>query len=329
MPRPTGEATRAIVTEYDLPRKTVAPHDVLTDAQGNVWYSDFVEQDLGMLDPRTGQIKEYAYPVQKPGFPMGSLDLEPDQDGNLWLAMMFQTGLAKFDMQTKTFQIFPVPPELNDATTQQSMVMPSHWKVDGKVWTNDVNQQSIMRLDLATGTYELIDPFKNLPKYPSHGPYGMVTDAGNNLYFMDFGGDDIGKIDARTGRTTIYPTPTPNSWPRRTMIDDKGRLWFAEFAADKLAMFDTKTEAFKEWSVPTAYTYPYDAFLDRTGHVWSGSMASDRVLRFDPSSGASVEYLLPRSTNIRRVFVDDSKNPPTFWAGNNHGAAIIKLETLP
>jgi virginiamycin B lyase len=113
------------------------------------------------------------------------------------------------------------------------------------------------------------------------------------------------------------------------MIDDKGRLWFAEFAADKLAMFDTETETFKEWSVPTAYTYPYDAFLDRTGHVWSGSMASDRVLRFDPSSGAAVEYLLPRSTNIRRVFVDDSTDPPTFWAGNNHGAAIVKLETLP
>jgi hypothetical protein len=57
-------------------------------------------------------------------------------------------------------------------------------------------------------------------------------------------------------------------------------------------------------------------------------MASDRVLRFDPSSGASVEYLLPRSTNIRRVFVDNATDPPTFWAGNNHGAAIVKLETL-
>jgi hypothetical protein len=28
------------------------------------------------------------------------------------------------------------------------------------------------------------------------------------------------------------------------------------------------------------------------------------------------------------VFVDDSTNPVTFWAGNNHGAEIIKLEPL-
>jgi hypothetical protein len=57
-------------------------------------------------------------------------------------------------------------------------------------------------------------------------------------------------------------------------------------------------------------------------------MSSDRVLRFDPESGKSVEYLLPRPTNIRRVFVDDTTTPVTFWAGNNHGASIVKLEPL-
>jgi virginiamycin B lyase len=52
------------------------------------------------------------------------------------------------------------------------------------------------------------------------------------------------------------------------------------------------------------------------------------VLRFDPRSGQSIEYLLPRSTNIRRVFVDNSTNPVTFWAGNNHGAEILRVEPL-
>jgi hypothetical protein len=39
-----------------------------------------------------------------------------------------------------------------------------------------------------------------------------------------------------------------------------------------------------------------------------------------------VEYPLPRYTNVRRVFVDNNTTPPTFWVGNNHGAALIKLE---
>jgi virginiamycin B lyase len=216
---------------------------------------------------------------------------------------------------------------LNNDATQQSMVMPRFSKVDGKVWSNEVAKQSIMRLDLATGQYELIDPFKFLSGH-LHAPYGMAADAQNNLYFMDFGDENIGRIDAKTGEATIYPTPTPKSRPRRTMLDERGRLWFTEFAANKLAMFDTKAETFKEWHVPTAHTYPYDVFIDKNGELWSGGMASDRVLRLDPQSGNSVEYLLPRSTNLRRVFVDNLTTPVTFWAGNNHGAEILRLEPL-
>jgi hypothetical protein len=33
-------------------------------------------------------------------------------------------------------------------------------------------------------------------------------------------------------------------------------------------------------------------------------------------------------TNIRRVFVDNSTTPLTFWVGNNEDASIIKLEPL-
>jgi len=328
LPRPKGRATHVVITEYDLPRKTIAPHDVRTDAVGNVWYSNFVENFLGELDSKTGAHREYPIPVRKPGFPTGSLDLEADSDGNLWLAMMFQTGLARFDMKTKTFRMFPIGGDLDDGAMQQSMVMPHAMNVDGQVWTNDVARQSIMRLDLKSGQYQRIDPFRFLPKGQLHAPYGMAADAANNLYFMDFGDENIGRVDAKSGATTIYPTPTERSRPRRTMLDDQGRLWFTEFAANKLAMFDTKTETFKEWDVPTPHTYPYDVFSDNNGELWSGGMASDRVLRFDPQSGGSVEYLLPRPTNIRRVFVDTSTRPVTFWAGNNHGAEILRLQPL-
>jgi streptogramin lyase len=328
LPRPKGRATHVVITEYELPRATIAPHDVRTDAAGHVWYSNFVENDLGELDPKTGANRDYPIPVLKPGFPTGSLDLEADADGNLWLALMFQAGLARFDMKTKTFKIFRVDGDLNDDAMQLSMVMPHAAGVDGKVWTNDVARQSIMRLDLASGKYQRIDPFTLLPKGRPHGPYGMAADAENNLYFMDFGDENIGRVDAKSGAVTLYPTPTKKSRPRRCMLDDQGRLWFTEFAANKLAMFDIKAEAFKEWDVPTPYTYPYDVFSDPNGELWSGGMASDRVLRFDPQTGRSVEYLLPRPTNIRRVFVDTSTRPVTFWAGNNHGAEIVRLEPL-
>jgi streptogramin lyase len=68
--------------------------------------------------------------------------------------------------------------------------------------------------------------------------------------------------------------------------------------------------------------------MDNNSELWSGGMTSDRVLRFDPLTGQAIEYLLPRPTNIRRVFVDNSTHPVTFWAGNNHGAEIVRLQPV-
>jgi len=57
-------------------------------------------------------------------------------------------------------------------------------------------------------------------------------------------------------------------------------------------------------------------------------MLSDRVSRLNPNTGEVVEYLLPKTTNIRRVFVDNSTTPVTFWVGSNHGASIVKVEPM-
>ena len=57
-------------------------------------------------------------------------------------------------------------------------------------------------------------------------------------------------------------------------------------------------------------------------------LISDQVTRVNTRTGESVTYLLPRSTNIRRVHVDNSTTPVTFWVGSNHGASIVKLEPL-
>jgi virginiamycin B lyase len=327
LPRPSGRATRVIITEYALPRASIAPHDVHVDRDG-VWYSDFTEQFLGLLDPASGRISEYPVPELKAGFPTGALDMETDQDGNFWLAMMFQSGLAKFDRRERTFRMFPIAQDMNSDTMQQSMVMPRHSDADGKVWSNDVNRHAILRLDLATGAYEAVDPFKNIVGAHVHAPYGMMTDTQNNLYFLDFGDANIGRVDAKTLKVTIYPTPTSYSRPRRGMLDASGRLWFAEFAGNKIGMFDTKAEEFREWPLSTGWTAPYDATIDKNGEVWAGSMSSDRIVRLDPDHGQETEYLLPQQTNIRRVFIDNATTPVTFWVGNNHHASIVKLEPL-
>ena len=125
---------------------------------------------------------------------------------------------------------------------------------------------------------------------------------------------------------TLYPTPTKRSRPRRGRIDDQGRIWFAEFAGERVGMFDTKTERFKEWEVPGQFFAPYDVALDKNGNIWTGGMNADRILRINTESGEVHRISVAAYTNVRRVFVDNNTTPPTFWVGNNHGAALIKLE---
>ena len=78
----------------------------------------------------------------------------------------------------------------------------------------------------------------------------------------------------------------------------------------------------------TPWSAPYDVMPDVRGEVWAGGMFTDRVARLDPKAGEITEYLMPRSTNMRRVWVDSSTTPPTFWSGSNHGASIVKVEPL-
>jgi streptogramin lyase len=324
LPRPKGKATHVVYTEYDLPRRTRQPHDVIVDSQGMAWYASFGEQILGKVDPKSGKVTEYEIPTLKPKSPTGILAVRFDEDENIWLGMQFQGGIAKFDKKTGKFQTWSLPPELNGDHVQINQVSPEHHNIDGKVWLQDAGTYTVLRLDVKSGKFEVFEPFA----IPRPNIYDVISDARNSVYFTVFGREDIGRIDAKTGKISLYPTPSRGSAPRRGMMDAEGRLWFGENRADRIGMFDTRTERFQEWLAPTAGSWPYDATADKNGDVWSGGEFSDRVQRLNPKTGDIVEYLLPRFTNVRRVFVDNTTTPVAFWIGNNHGASIIKLEPL-
>jgi streptogramin lyase len=328
LPRPRGAATRVIYTEYDLPRQEMAPHDVIVDRDGIVWFSGFGEQSLGRLDPGTGKVTEYTYPTHRDNFPTGSLGLRPDGAGNLWLGNMYQATIIRFDPKTEQFRYWTLPPEANIAAAQINMVSPQHADVDGKVWTQNNGFAGVHRLDIATGKIETWQPFKDAPKGQPHNIYDVIPDSRNNVYFTDFRQGQIGRIDAQTGEVSLFQTPTPRSAPRRGNMDAQDRLWFGEYRADRIAMFDTRSNAFKEWKLNTRWSAPYDVVLDRNENAWTGSMVTDQVTRLDTRSGEMVDYLLPRSTNIRRVFVDNSTTPVSFWVGSNDGASIVRVEPL-
>jgi streptogramin lyase len=95
--------------------------------------------------------------------------------------------------------------------------------------------------------------FKVFRPSPSPNIYDIISDSQNNEYFTVFGADQIGRIDAKTGKIELYKTPMPNSAPHRGSMDSHGHLWFAEFRGNLIGMFDTEAQHFQEWTPPTPW----------------------------------------------------------------------------
>ncbi|HEY4919900.1 MAG TPA: carboxypeptidase regulatory-like domain-containing protein [Xanthobacteraceae bacterium] len=327
LPRPTGEATRAIVTEYDVGRATTEPHDVVVAKDGTVWYSDFGEMFISKFDPKTLKLTEYPVQKFKPKAPEGQLSLEYDTDGKFWFDTMYQGALGTLDPKTGETKLYPLPAKWNDDSVQLNFVGLRH-DVDGKVWTKSVGTQDIFRLDIASGNWDKFHPTSSLPA-GHYSIYQVISDSKNNLWMAEFVDGHIGKIDAKTGAVTWYPLPTAHGRARRMEIDDQDRILLTEYRGNAVALFDTRAEKFiAEYKLPTPYSGPYRAATDKNGDIWVAGMQTDRAIRLDPKTGKAVEYLMPGDTNMRSLYIDNSTSPVTFWTGSNHDHALVKVEPL-
>ena len=326
LPRPTGASTRAIVTEYDLPRKTIEPHDIVRDKDGNVWYSDFGEQVIAKFDPRTLKLTEYPIKTFKPKAPVGLLSLEFDKQGMLWFDTMYQGAIGTLNPQNGDTKYYPLAAQWNDERVQLNFVGLRH-DVDGKVWTKSVGTTDIFRLDLASGNWEKFHPTDALPPGHHYGIYQVISDSQNNLWMAEFDEGHLGKIDAKTLKVTWFATPTAHARARRMEIDDNDNITVTEYRGNKVAVFNTKTEKFTEYSLPP-YTFPYRADFDRNGHIWASTMSTDRVVHMNPKTGKTEQFLMPSDTNMRTVYVDNTTTPVSFWVGSNHDHRIVRVEPL-
>ncbi len=100
-PRATGKRTRAVVTEYQIPRLGAAPRTVVVDPRGDyVWYSDWRANYLGRVSIQTGEISEYPIPGVK-FRPPGLQRLRWDPMGNLLAGQIWAGRAVRFDVNTK------------------------------------------------------------------------------------------------------------------------------------------------------------------------------------------------------------------------------------
>jgi streptogramin lyase len=326
-PRPTSEeASRLVMTEYDLPRggqfelymvrgdsRFVWPHDVVVDDQ-YAYYTDHFSNALGRLDKATGEVTELIYPVPPGGgremAPPGQLragnpgggahDLWRDSQGNLIIGMGGAT--VRYNVADNSFDEW------------QSGESTFGLGPDDHVWHIDDGGPLV---ELNTHTGEIIEH----PVPDNSGVYDMETDSQGRTVLDLWRDSGIGLYDPRTNEYHAYEIPTEMSGPRRGEVDAEDNFWTTLFYSGSIARFDPDTGDIKEYPLhpgtepfSAPYSAPYSLSIDNeNGWVWTTDFNANRLFRIDIETGESIEYFMPDNYVMRDLTVEEGTERPTLW----------------
>ncbi len=327
-PRPAGLATRVIVTEYELPWALTNIHDIVGDADGNVWFNINRSPFVGKLDPKTGIVKQYRLPepynppnlkvyVDKyttpPGIHPGQHGLFIDKHtGYVYSTGTWHRSITRIDPRTGEMKAV-----MTDLHENGNMAL----HPDGKsLWRTD--QGKIKKYDLP-GVFETGLPVQTWDlkkeKISTYGnfisPDGKYFGGGGRyIVWMDIAKNEIREIPLAIGGAR-----------GRGTFDDEGNIWSG---AQKLSKYDPKTGAVTQYTPPTPYYHSYSARMDKNGDLWSGQQQGGRIGRFNPKTAQWIEYVLPTPWSFDYMsYIDNSTTPPTYWYGDQHGY-IVRLQPL-
>src|SRR4030066_1783611 len=93
------------VQEWEIPTPNSAPHDIVVDKNGIVWFTEIDTNKIGRFDPNTKQFIEY--PIETPS--AGPHGLVVDDAGNVWFTEVGAGKIGKLDPQTEIIEEFQTP----------------------------------------------------------------------------------------------------------------------------------------------------------------------------------------------------------------------------
>jgi len=277
---PTAELN-VTIKEWDVPTKGAHPHDPALAPDGSLWFTEQLQNKLGRLDPASGAFKEYPLKIEDSG-PHG---LVADSNGNIWFTGNGKGYIGKLDPMTGSVTAYKMPDE--KAEDPHTAVFDAH----GIMWFTVQVGNMVGRLDPHTGKIELKAvkgqrtlPYgiainsKGIPFFCEFGtnkmamvcgsilaitefplpegarPRRMAIDAQDQIYFTDYEGGNLGRLDPATGAVKMWPSPEgAKSAPYGIAITPDGAVWYSESGVkpNTMVRFDPKTEQFARAPIPS------------------------------------------------------------------------------
>jgi streptogramin lyase len=324
-PRPSGEAARVVIKEYDVPIDPDVPppynvvhndgsdwslgtpsglmpgfgvHDAWLDDAGNLWFTSNVPTrhlTIGKIDAKTGAVKPFVVRGAK-GLAGTTHGMTRDPNGIIWFNVNpGRGGIGRLDPKTETIDVF-IPPDTMSPTGGATTV---DYDGKGKIWSSAPD--GALRFDPETKTFT---EFKSVTPKTANGngtTYGMAGDRDGNGWWAEMIIDIIGYSDPATGKSAEIRLP-PVQVEMDRVPPDVRKHYAGIFAPD--------------FNVPFPWSQgPRRMGTDKNGDVlWVGNSWGGSLARIDTRSKDLSFVPLPPNLQPYQVAVDKNHNPWTnLW----------------
>ena len=323
------------VKEFSIPTPCTNPLAVVTDYDGNVWFTQTNTGKLAKFDPTTETFTEYDNPLWPPGgrSMMWGIDYAPD--GSVWFTDEAYDSVWKFSTIDEKYERLGYPSEGNS--------LPQKLQIYGsKIIINDFTGNKLTFLDPNQSSEDV--NYLSIPSPVDNSVTAdFAIDANDNVWFTNWlfqqGGvlvkfNQNGYLDSVMNSDEqllplldfieIYELPTELLTPNGSVVADDGTIWLADTTSSFFFSFDPFTEQFTQYvtSDPQLSTFgnqtgiikfpisrPYWIESDEQGRLVFNEQTSNNISVMDPKLQSLVEYHIP------------SKNPN--WGDCDPGTGMM------
>lgn len=251
---------------FDLPNNSFI-HDIAPGPDGVVWYTAQRDGQLGILDPKTGDVK---FVKLGPGsHPHGIIT---GKDGNAWIADGGQNAIVRYNPKDGSLKVWKLPDDVGYTNLNTTAI-----DGDGNLWFTGQNG-FYGKLDLAKGQIKVWDAPKG------RGAYGITGTPSGHVWFVSLANSYLGKINKGTGEVTVIEPPRTKACPRRVWSDSKGDLWISEWNSGQPSRHSPASKQWKSWDVPGDDAQNFAVYVDDKDIVWFSQWGANTVYAFDPKS---------------------------------------------
>ena len=323
------------VQEFSIPTPCTNPLAVVTDYDGNVWFTQTNTGKLAKFDPVTEKFTEYDNPLWPLGerSMMWGIDYAPDS--SVWFTDERFDSIWKFSTIDEKYERIAYPSEGNSLPQKLQIV-------GSQIIINDFTGNKLTLLDANPSSGEI--NYLSIPSPVDNSVTAdFAVDANDNIWFTNWlfqqGGvlvkfNQNGYLDlaANSGEqflplldfVQVYQLPPELLTPNGAVVTDDGTIWLADTTSSSFFSFDPFTEQFTQYvtAEPQLSTYgnqtgvvktpisrPYWIETDGLGRIVFNEQTANNISIMDPKSQSLVEYHIP------------SKNP--YWGDCDPGTGVM------